>query len=396
MARILGTLLVLIALTLPCRASSTAKLSLSVDAGGQVAAVVTLTNNAPASGVSAMDIYVLALPFSVRTDIARARYPEDVRISLLGKGDGYSLFVLAIPPSRQSTIIQFDDAYKLSETPEGKAKIEVDASFPFLSQTDKALIAAPYSQRLSEISIELPKEFDVTELSFRPLTAQWISKRELIVPMTTPANAAQGDVWIVFPNPATTQLQLAKIILAVLVGLLTLPIHIPAFRERRVSWSLGVFVLTTLILVVIAYFYYALAKRLDFAEAAFGIIPHALYGIISSAILIMAKKWEATITGLVTADGGSLKYADLALWRIVSGNRQMQKRIDALEDDGRYTFRLWMRSRTSPFLVTASARGTTDGITKEFEVVPGQRIELPQIQLQWVVASGAPAQPVHP
>jgi hypothetical protein len=362
--------------------AQTASVIFPIDGAGKISAEVSITR--PGSSTATLptvNVNVLALPFSLRDDAPRPRSPEDVRIAILGKGDGYTLFALAIPTNRQSTIIRFDDAFKLSESSEGKAKISMDLSFPFLSQTDKELIATASALQLSQVSIELPREYDSTELSFRPLSAQWTTKRKLSV--TGPVSASTSELWVVFPNPMQSQLQWAKVILAFLIGILTLSAHIPAFQERSVKWSLLVFVLAFGVLALISYYSYSLAKQLDFVEWAIAIVPHAVYGLLSSVYLIVARNFQATIAGAITADGAPRQFADVTLSQVKNGHPQKIESLDHLDKDGRYIFRPWLIKKPGRFVVTAVARGTAEVASEEFEIVRGKRIELDPIALPW-------------
>jgi hypothetical protein len=236
---------------------------------------------------------------------------------------------------------------------------------------------------VQRVTIELPQEYDATELSFRPLQAQWVTKRKYTVTQPAGGTARLGKLWIVFPNPMKSQLQVAKAVLAFLVGVFTLVIHIPAFRERRISWSIAVFGLSLVLLVLGLYYSYSLTRRLEFVEWAAGFVPHALYGLATSVFLLLARRRQATITGLITAGGAAREFADVVLCRVVDGERAEEKRIDALSKEGRYVFHVWLRQEPARFLVTASARGTTEAATEEFEVNRGKRMELPPVELQW-------------
>jgi hypothetical protein len=359
-------------------AAQTVSLTIPIDSAGKVSADVAIAKASASAG--SVNINVLALPFSLRDDAPRPRSPEDVRIAILGKGDGYTLFALAIPSNRQSTIIRFDDPFKLSESSEGKAKISMDLSFPFLSQPDKELIASASALQLNQVSIELPREYDMTELSFRPLSAIWATKRKLSVAPSSLSPA--GELWIVFPNPMKSQLQIAKAVIAFLVGMFTLSAHIPAFQRRSVQWSVIVFLLASGLLVLIFYYAYSLAKQLDFVEWAVGFVPHAIYGLGSSIYLLVARKYQATITGIVTANGTPREFAEVNLWQNKNGTMQKVKSVDHLED-GRYVFRTWVRGNPERFVVKASAAGTEEATGEEFEVARGARQELGPLSLPW-------------
>ena len=373
-------------------ATGVSELVFSIDGSGRVsveARIKQVTNQVGSTEV--VKLYVLGLPFSINEGASEPRHPEDVRISTIGKGDGFTLLAIAVPASRDLTVIRWDGAYKLSESPEGKAKINMDLTFPFLSQIDKQLISASYALPIEQVTIELPREFDATELSYRPLQAQWINKRTYIVSQLTTSTQQQKDIWVVFPNPMKSQLQYAKVVLAFLVGIFTLVIHIPALKQRQVSWSLAVLGLSVIVSALFFYYSYSLSKRLDFIEWAAGFVPHVIYGFVTSIFLLLARRRQATITGLVTADGAPREYADIVLFRIIDGEPKEEKRLDALSKEGRYVFHVWLKASTASFVVTASARGTTEGSSDTFEVGQGRKIELPAVDLNWRTADTADA-----
>jgi hypothetical protein len=329
--------------------SAVSHMLLSIDAGGKISVEVSIdATTTPQQASPSIDLHLVPLPFRV-VESAKIQAPEDVRISILGKGDGYTLLVAAIPSVREKSVLRLQDAFALAESPEAKALVEFDLSYPFLSQSDRQLVTTKYSLIPRRITIDLPREYEDTEVSFRPIELKRISKRQYILDTISAGTTALSKVWLVFPNPMQSQLQIAKILLGALLGLFTVLLHIPMLRQQKLWWSLTVLAVSGAVLCLILYYAYALSKRLDLIEWAAASAPHAFYGLLSSIFLLVAKRRQATITGRITLEGGPIQFADIRLWRIANGERHQVKRIEALETEGRYFFRIWPRHKGDKF-----------------------------------------------
>ena len=64
--------------------------------------------------------------------------------------------------------MRIEDFAFVSENREGKAKIEFDPSYPFISETDRKLFSSSLCISKYDFTIMLPRPYDETVLSFFP------------------------------------------------------------------------------------------------------------------------------------------------------------------------------------------------------------------------------------
>lgn len=361
----------------------TADLSLLVDATGKVSADVQLTgsSNRPNNTAIVFEQLILALPFRV-ADSTRIQSPDDVPAAILKRGEGYTLISLAIPTARADSTIRFPEAFALSETAEGKASVELDLAYTFVSQTERQLLSSPFSVLPSTISITLPRDYDDRELGFSHAQIRRVNQRQYLLDVHT-VTSQSGRIWLVFPNPMKSQLQIAKIIIGLVIGVFTLLIHVPALKEQKLSWSVTVLVISSVVFGLIIYYSFMLSKRLDFVEWAAGSAPHVIYGLVTSLYIVFVGRTQALITGRVTLDGQSIQVADVQLWRVVDGQPREDKQLDSLAAEVRYLFRVRPKSPDEQFQVTAATRGADNAQSDFFRVEAGKQIELKALNLRW-------------
>ena len=366
----------------PCVAAATAELALNVDGNGKISADILIRRGVTsAAGAPTVEIFAVAMPFRT-SEGTRIQGPDDVPAGLLKRGDGYTIISVAIPSARQETTLRITDAFPLSESSEGKALAQVDLSYPFLSEADKLLLRSTFSLTINKLLITLPRDFDDVEIGYNPPQLAKINKRQYAIDLAV-AGTTFNKVWLVFPNPMQSQLQIAKIVLALVIGCFTLLFHLPALKEQKLSWSLGVLFVSSLVFGLVAYYALSLSKRLEFVEWAAGSLPHIAYGLLTSLYLIFIARHQLKITGKVTRAGESIQFADVQLWKHSKGGRVLEKRLETLSPDGRYAFRVRPKDSADKFEITASTSGTVEVSSGTFDHGGAKRIELNVLELAW-------------
>jgi hypothetical protein len=365
----------------PCIAAN-AELTLNVDGSGKISADILIRRGTPVpSGPSTVEVFAVALPFRTGEG-PRIQGPDDVPAGLLKRGDGYTIISVAIPSARQETTLRIADAFPLAESSEGKALAQVDLSYPFLSEADKLLLRSASALSIGKLVITLPRDFDDVEIGYNPPQLVKVNKRQYAIDLASPG-ASFNKIWLVFPNPMQSQLQIAKIVLALVIGCFTLLVHLPALKEQKLSWSVGVLVVSSLVFGLVAYYALSLSKRLEFAEWAAGSLPHVAYGLLTSLYLVFVARRQLMITGRVTRAGEPIQFADVQLWKHGKSGRVLEKRVETLSSDGRYAFRVRPKDGTDKFEITASTSGTVEVSSGKFDQGTDKRVERNVLDLAW-------------
>ena len=131
-------------LPLRCQAqppASTSVVTISITADGRASVDFDLTLPTPGSA-SSPDVLLLVLPIQSPTT-QQIISPSDVRVTPLSGGTNHSIFVIASPLAVRRVRVSIKDGLKLGETPDGKAKLEFDFSYPFMSDFERALASSP-------------------------------------------------------------------------------------------------------------------------------------------------------------------------------------------------------------------------------------------------------------
>jgi len=327
-------------------------------------------------------IWAIALPFGYELG-KRINSANDVHLAPLSSGKGFVLLSLSKPATLSQTTIEISEMPLLTETPDGKAKFEFDLSYPNMSQSDRELLNSAFAIKEFDVNIVLPKKYDEADVNQRPQ----FSKKDDTTYFLLFDQAKQGQsqpVWISFPNPIQRRFEIAKLLVTFLVGLFTLAIQYPLLKGKNTWWFVGVFILASVTLGFIAYYGFGLAKRLEFLISVAVIIPNAIYALIASVYLILAKKYQATITGQIRINNASGKYASVKLLHVQNGNSGPVKKTDELREDGRYYFYMWGKKKAEKYQVIATYN-SIDCRSAVFQVSRGAKIDVPPIDFEIAV-----------
>lgn len=351
-----------------------ATLTLSVNDKGLVGADVSLALPADSNP----RFYILMLPIGDENRPNELQVPADVRAAEIGRGRGYTLVFVACPSGARSIRIAFQRSWGVSETLDGKGKLELDLSYPFVSATDRLWMRPPNAIGALDIRVLLPGKYDDADIA-TSANLKRVGEKEFACSFAPP-DASAERVWLSFPNPSQRALNNAKWFFSLVVGLFLAALQLRFLRDRRLSWFLSVCVLSCVVLGLAAYYIHGLARWMDFLVYAAYALPTALYAAMASIYLAAARRYQATITGPVTVNGVAAKYVTVTLIRSGKQGRRVLKVRDSLEA-GRYVFYVWVGDPVDRYQVSASYY-TQEVNTDEFSVTRGSHAEVPVINLQ--------------
>ncbi len=337
------------------------------------------------------DLVLFALPVQVLTS-SQVSAPTDVHISRLASGSDYTLFVLACPRTVRNVHLAIQDGLPISETLDGKGKIEFDLSYSLMSQFEKALITSPAAISNLTYKITLPKNYDEADISVSNGIIVKTGGRSFQVALEDAHRNGLSRIWISFPNPSQRALDYAKLAFSVLLGLFALAFQIQPLRQRRLRWFVFVLIISSLIVLVAGYFSFQLAKRLDFLVFSAAALPTALYALCACPYLFFAKKLQAIIGGQVNVNGEPGQFA--SVWLIEYDKQGRAKTVAKNEstlEDGRYVFHVWPMAKIRAYRVAAEYGGVNRQ-SDEFQITKGEAKQIIALDLN---AELQPATPKH-
>lgn len=148
------------------------------------------------------------------------------------------------------------------------------------------------------------------------------------------------------------------------------------------------FLISLLVLGVAVYFYFHLAKRLDFLVFSAAALPTAVYAFCASIYLLYAKKKQATIDGQVNINHAPAPFVSVKLF----GDHQLMPIAETEKrEGGRYRFHVWVRPsiRTYKIVATYASVNRESG---EFSLSQGKPIPGPVLDIDVNVQPKEPAQ----
>jgi hypothetical protein len=332
-------------------------ITFNVDLLGNINAMVHLSEK------SSYPVYVF-LPFQILSE-SHLEYSQDINVNLISSNINYSILHIN---STDSSDVNFKivSAKKLDQNVEGKAVFELDLSYQFISILDSKLLRNENSISEFDISVALPNDFDektVTSLGFK--------KKDERTYIAIPTKDKIS--WIVFPNPVSKSTNTINFILAFFVGCLLLLINIPAFKRRNLTWSISVFVLSSIFLVGL----FILTQKVPYYRLLIaGIIPQIIYGLVISLYLIIEKFFAVNIFGVVYVDNFPRQIIDLEIIEIKNGNETSIKKIEQLKEGGNFHFFLKsFKRKERSFKIKAFLDDTKQFTSQVFTLKPGKKKE---------------------
>jgi len=327
---------------------------------------------------------IVAIPFSFNFTKSRILSSSDIKISVLSIGHGYTLLGVISPTSISNINFKLEHLTAVVETHEGKAKLEFDISFPYMSLAERELLNLSISKSSFDIIIKLPQKYDETEISFRPFCLSKIDELTYLLTSSNAVKESVSKIWIVFPNPMKSGYDNARIITGFLVAMLMVLLTKQAWRERRVLWFVVISIISMIIIFICLYYTIRLSKGIDYLTIAAGAIPTAVYCIIASIFIMITKKYQATIGGQINIDGSPAKLGtQVILYKIEGDDKTELSRLDGLETGGRYVFYRWVGKKPYKYQIIALHKGATEGVSAPFGVSRREKHEVQTINLNW-------------
>lgn len=289
----------------------------------------------------------------------------DVRVGILSYGPGYTLICLFYTSGQKPIIVSFDGIIQLEETADENTKIEFDYGYPFLSDSDRAIVQLPQTYSLWDTKFILPKEYSKYRVNTHPKAMTQVDARIYDLPFAA-IKTSPGKVWIVFPDPQKASLSKAKIILGLLFGIFTALFQIMPLKERKIIVLLAIFGLSAIFASIAVYLLFTLPKRLDLGVWIAVSLPHVLLSGISCLYLVVARKFQATVVGSVSLNGKSTNFATVRLVKKENGNTKIIATKDRI-NAGEFEFHVWV-SKASKFQVLAKSKLTEQVESSSFDL----------------------------
>jgi hypothetical protein len=360
-------------------------ITLTIDERGIVSADILIAKDTVKSKMSSFkmrnySLAIFALPLLLEAP-SKIISPPDVRISTLATGHGYTLLTVVSPISTPSTRFKIEHLTSITETREGKGKLELDLSFPLVSQAERELLSLPITVSRINVSIVLPAKYDDAEISFKPSYLVRQDDLTFGLPLSKQLAEKTTDVWIVFPNPMSQGFDNAKVVFSLVLGFFTVLFHVKALRERKLSWSITVLITSLILLGLAGYFIMTHPKGFEFLVWSAAAVPHALYGLGASMYLFLAKKLQATIAGSVSIDNQAAHFVEVSLFELDEGQKKLISSVDELKEGGKYSFFIWHGKGPKKYVVIAKSEGAKDGASQEFQLAKKLRKEVNPINL---------------
>jgi hypothetical protein len=204
-----------------------------------------------------------------------------------------------------------------------------------------------------------------------------------------------GKAWIAFPNPVQHALDVSKILVGALLGILGIVAQTTlSLRDRRwlVVWTLTFTALAIIVACLLFMRGLTEAKKVEFLVFAVVALVNATYAFGASVYALVAKRFQAVIAGQVNVNNEPATYADVALMRVDLEPNPVVDRKDDLKQGGRYNFHIWRSKPGWRYQVVAKHSWTNEGRSIIFEIVAGKKRGIPVISLTAapVVVQGPP------
>src|SRR5262249_18617698 len=246
-------------------------------------------------------------------------------------------------------------------TAEGQGKISLDASFSFMSQAEKAILNASYTIADFNFVVTFPAKYEEDQVNFRPFDFRRNeparSYELALAAYSKIRQSPRQDLWIVFPSPIKSSIDVFKIAVSLLAGFATIGLGWPSLRqslkkEHRRRWYIAA-ALSVLALGALGYFSEISPRGIDLLGWGAGLLPPSICAIVGAVYLFFAQRYLATIRGQVLVEGKVTKYVDVSLSRLDGSQWKGIGEKDQVGDAGEYEFDCWLRKAEAKFKLTA-------------------------------------------
>lgn len=366
-----------------------AKSSLRLELGNRGMAAVTvtiepqLTKPLPPGITPPAVLLIIVLPFDL-DEFYKISKRDDIEVKVLLNGDDYCILALMASKFDTETNIHIDNAFNLvDERAQNRVKFSCDTTFRYLKQQRNIL---SHSLTISEfdITISLPKKYEIHELSFEPSRNEWTEEDpgKTYTLKAPSASKQQKSIWIAFPSPFEGGLHVAQLIISIIVGLVILILQGRFAFQRKLGPK---FLTIILILSIIAlgfaiYFCLTLAKPMEFLAWVAGILIPIAFAPFICVWFLIKTRYDAEISGNVTIDGEQAKYVIVSLYD--KSRPEASLKSMNVKDDGSYRFFYWCGNNTISAHVIASGSGTSREKSEDISIEAHKKVHVKAINIK--------------
>jgi len=235
-----------------------------------------------------------------------------------------------------------------------------------------------------DITISLPKKYEIHELSFEPSRNEWTEEDpgKTYTLKASSASKQQKPIWIAFPSPFEGGLHFAQLIISIIVGLVILILQGRFAFQRKLGpkFLTIILILSTIALGFAIYFCFTLAKPMEFLAWAAGILIPIAFAPFICVWFLMRTRYDAEISGNVTIDGEPAKYVTVSLWD--KSRPEAPLKSMSVKDDGSYRFFYWCGNNTIGAYVIASGSGTSREKSEDISIEAREKVHVKAINIK--------------
>jgi hypothetical protein len=351
-----------------------------VGEAGEVSTKLDISSQSPSQSATTGVLLLVILPFSL--DLNRAFVcADDVHVAELNRGKGYTFLAVTAPIARTQLLLEIKGATHISETPDGKGKLEIDVSLPYISLSDKELLALPFCIRIFDIAFVLPRRYDETDEYAFPSALNTKDNQTFEAKGVAIQGQSYTKLRVVFPNPVQHQLDLGQLVIGLVFGGLGILLQTGFLQLRERNPVVICIILGAALAVIVAAIFFTIGlpqtRKIQFLALVIFACLNALFAAFASGYVLLAKRFQAVVGGQVNLNDAPSQWPQVELHQIGSG---MVKQTDSLKQ-GLYVFYLWRVQSSAKYQVIAKWGGE-EGKSNEFELSRGKRKEVPVINLR--------------
>ncbi|OAI22382.1 hypothetical protein A1356_19190 [Methylomonas koyamae] len=323
---------------------------------------------------------MVLLPFQSTNDW-KISSPQDITVAPLSSNKGYTLLGITFPASKSDDLeIVIEKAISIGENREGKAKINLNLDYPFITQSQRDILELSFSHSQWDIDINLSAKYEDDEVSKSPSVMRRISDTSYEVLSSDLASLQKKEIWLVFPNAQQKALDTAKLILSILIGIITSLFQLPIIKDRKLPAVLLVFITSLSIVGLSAYYAIYLSRGFELAVWAATFIPHALIALGGAIYVLIARHYQASIGVSVLLDNAPIEFCEVILLGKKGNNWESVEKIERLIN-GNNVFNFWLRKKYSSYKVSAKSTRSDVVESSEFQPNKGAKQQISPLKL---------------
>jgi hypothetical protein len=335
---------------------------------------------------------VVAVPLALSLGERNLGASNNMLISPLHAAKSYTLLAVVVPAGTRELNFRLDDVGGLSDTPDGRSKLELNFSYPDAPQFERDLLGAPTTVSTYDLRVSLPQEYGAGDVSLSPAALRRDGARSYVMEYAAAAAGGSPEVVLAFPSPTKRVTEQGKLILTLLGSLVLMLIEFRGFQEKGIKLPVAVLLASFVALGVTSYYWYALRKVAEFSTFLAGIVPQLLYGATASAYLLLAARFQAQVQAFVKLGGADFGPVEVYLMRVKGEQETFRVAADRATRDNGCTFYVWVWKSPKTYKVAVPANAyTAPGLSGAFSPARKERpIITVEVERKPVLAPAAP------